>query len=71
MVITIHCSWVLIRLIVRERYDETRINEFFRLQDMVQRKRVFNDEKDCDGSDIMIVKKRNFWLARSLTPKKV
>ena len=33
-----HYSWVYICLIVRKRYDETRINGFIRLQDMDQRK---------------------------------
>ena len=38
------------------------INVFIRLQDMAQRKRVDNDDKDCDGSDnIFVKKKRNIW----------
>ena len=37
------------------------INVFIRLQDMAQRKRVDNDDKDCDGSsDIIFVKKAQY-----------
>ena len=44
----------------KERYDETRINVFIRLQDMAQRKRVDNEDKDCNGSDIIFVKKTKY-----------
>ena len=47
-------------MIVRRRYDETRINGFIRLQDMAQRKRVDNEDKDCNGSDIIFVKKTKY-----------
>ena len=50
-------------MIVRRRYDETRINGFIRLQDMAQRKMADNDDKDCDGSEIIFVKKSTY-LAR-------
>ena len=47
-------------MIVRRRYDETRINGFIRLQDMAQRKMADNDDKDCDGSEIIFVKKSTY-----------
>ena len=37
---------------------------------MAQRERADNDYKDCNGSDIIFVKKKRNILPGSLTPKK-